>query len=73
MFGGPDPMQIHESDCELEKSAFNEGFSKTQCLQAWEKVGAAPVTQKCLDSDKERREFGDEEDKMNKVMKRIQE
>ncbi len=31
------------------------------------------MTQICLDSDEVRREFGDEEDEMNKVMKRIQE
>ncbi len=42
-------------------------------MQAWEKVGAAPVTRKCLESDKVRREFGDEVDEMNEVMKRSQE
>ncbi len=31
------------------------------------------MTRKCLDSDKVRREFGDEEDEMKEVMKRIQE
>lgn len=31
------------------------------------------MTQKCLDLNKLRKEFGDKEDKMNEVMKRIQE
>ncbi len=33
----------------------------------------APVTQKCLDSDRARTEFGDEEDEMNEVMKGLKE
>ncbi len=33
----------------------------------------ALVTRKCLDSDKVRREFGDEKDEMNEVMKGIKE
>ncbi len=66
-------IQTLESDFILEKTAFNAGFNKRKCLQAWEKVGAAPATQKCLDSGKVRREFGNEDDEMNKVMKRIQE
>ncbi len=44
-----------------------------QCLRAWEKAGATPVTRKCLESDKEHREFGDKEDEMDEMMKKIQE
>ncbi len=61
------------SDFELSTSAFEEGFNKKQYLRAWEKVGAAPVTQNCLESVKACRKFGNEVDKMNEVMKWIQE
>ncbi len=42
-------------------------------FQTREKVGSAPVTQKCIDSDKVRGEFCDEDDEMNKVVKSVHE
>jgi hypothetical protein len=43
VFGGLD----NETGLELE-SAFELGFSREQCLSSWEKIGAAPLTCKCL-------------------------
>ena len=59
VFGGEDPETKQGSF----KNAFAQSFSKEKCLQAWAKVGAAPVTRACLKSTKVRHELGaDEED-----------
>ena len=40
VFGEVDP----ETGVLVRKNAFQEGFSKVQCLKAWAKIGAAPMT-----------------------------
>ena len=36
----------------VRKNIFQEGFSKVQCIKAWDKIGAEPMTRACL-SDKQ--------------------
>ncbi len=67
VFGGIDPI----SQKTLPKNAFQEGFSEEQCLASWSKVGAAPLTHKCIESKKVRRELGDADDDMNNLAKLI--
>ena len=55
VFGGKDPLTNYE----LERSAYEVGFSRAHCLLAWAKVGAAPLTMACLDDPQVRREKGD--------------
>ncbi|KAL7465783.1 hypothetical protein ACHAXS_012907, partial [Conticribra weissflogii] len=43
-----------------------------QNLKSWAKVGAAPVTRKCLESNQVRREFGDGDGEHDQVMLHIQ-
>ena len=57
VFGGTDP----ETRFSLEKCAFTAGFSKRACLNAWEKVGTAPLTRKCLLDPKVSQTLGDED------------
>ncbi len=40
-------------------SAFQRGFSHEQNVKAWEKVGAVPLSRRCLSSPKVRRSIGD--------------
>ena len=54
VFGGVDP----ETSI-VVKSAFEEGFSRDGCRNAWEKVGAAPLTRYCLNDKKVRKSIGD--------------
>ena len=54
-------------------SAFEVAFSIAACLRAWEKIGAAPLTRKCLEDKKVRRELGDAEDDQNAVMAALEE
>lgn len=68
VFGGTDPV----TGCELEKSAFQEGFSREECKRAWEKVGAAPLTRKCLEDDKVLKSVGDGDDAFNQLLLSIQ-
>ncbi len=72
VFDGSD-LLTPDSDSELSKITFEESFTKKQCLRTWDKVGLAPVTRKCLGSDKVWKEFDDEEDEMNEMMKWIEE
>ena len=58
MFGGSD----EETGLEIKKCAFSAGFLKEACLSAWEKVGAAPCTRKCLSDPKVSRSLGDGDD-----------
>ena len=44
------------------RNAFQEAFSKEKCLEAWSKVGNAPLTIKCLESDKVRHELTEDND-----------
>ncbi len=57
VFGGEDP----ETGL-IVGSAFEKGFSKAQNIGAWEKVGAVPLSRKCLSSSKVRRLIGDGDD-----------
>jgi hypothetical protein len=43
-----------EAQLELEL-AFEIGFSRQRCLDSWEKIGAAPLTRKCLDNPQVRK------------------
>jgi len=43
-------------------SAFQRGFSRALNIKAWEKVGAVPLSRKCLSSPKVRRSIGDGDD-----------
>ena len=71
VFGGIDP----ETGLELTEaeSAFEVAFSIAACVRAWEKVGAAPLTRKCLEDKKVRRELGDAEDDQNAIMAALEE
>mmetsp|Transcript_24214 Transcript_24214/g.44508 ORF Transcript_24214/g.44508 Transcript_24214/m.44508 type:complete len:349 (+) Transcript_24214:479-1525(+) len=40
VFGGTDPV----TNLDVEKNAFEDGFSVASCLSAWQKNGAAPLT-----------------------------
>ena len=55
VFGGMDPKSLYV----IETCAFSVGFSNEQCLNAWAKIGAVPLTRACLDDPKVRREIGD--------------
>ena len=57
VFGGVDP----ETNIECCSNAFEDAFNKKKCLDAWKKVGAAPLTRACLDSKKVRHELGEDE------------
>ncbi len=57
VFGGEDP----ETGL-IVGSAFLKGFSKDKNIKAWEKVGAVPLSRKCLQSPKVRRSIGDDSD-----------
>ena len=62
VFGGVDP----ETDYEIEKCdcAFSVGFSVEMCRKAWAAVGAAPLTNNCINDPKVRREVGDGDNQM---------
>ena len=71
VFGGRDPLT--KLVIEMKDSAFEVGFSEDACIGAWEKIGAAPLTRKCLSDSKVRRELGDADDDMNALMIGLQE
>jgi len=69
VFGGEDPITKYV----VETSAFSFGFSRKACLNAWEKIGAAPMTRACLSDTKVRRELGDGgDDNMDLLMMQVQ-
>lgn len=68
VFGGTDPA----TGFTLEKGAFEVGFSRAVCLSAWEKVGAAPLTRKCLDDPQVRKTLGEGSEEYNKLLISIQ-
>ena len=61
IFGGTDPITKRGG----YRNAFQEAFSKEKCLEAWAKVGAAPLTMKCMESDKFRHELTEYNDDDN--------
>ena len=68
VFGGCDP----ETEF-IVTSAFQEGFNHAQNIRAWEKVGAVPLSRKCLESKKVRRSIGDGDDEQQALVHLIQE
>lgn len=68
VFGGADP----ETDFTLTESAFEHGFSKAACLNAWAKVGAAPLTRKCLSDPKVSKTLGDGDSNFDEYLLSIQ-
>jgi hypothetical protein len=69
VFGGVDPETMKN----VERNAFEEGFNKASCLDAWAKVGAAPVTRACMEDKLVRRELGDADDELNVLMQKLNE
>ena len=68
VFGGEDP------DTKLVlPSAFDIGFGRKECLSAWAKVGAAPLTRKCLNDPKVSRAIGEGDDEYGVLLRSIQE
>ena len=53
VFGGTDP----ETNISGWRNAFVIAFSKEKCLHSWSKVGAAPFTMACLESETVRHEL----------------
>ena len=53
------------------KNAFQKGFSKVQCLNAWDKIGAAQMTRACLSEKQVRQTFGDTDDETDLVMHKL--
>ena len=49
------------------------GFSREACKEAWEKIGAAPLTKKCLNDNKVRKLVGDGDEEYDHLVKIIQE
>jgi hypothetical protein len=68
VFGGTNP----ETSFRSTECAFTHGFSKEACLNAWAKVGAAPLTRKCLSDPKVSRTLGDNDGGNNKYLLLIQ-
>ena len=57
VFGGVDP------DTGLHRpSAFEEGFSRGNCLNSWKKIGAAPITRACLNDPQVRKSMDRDKD-----------
>ena len=68
VFGGSDPVTGEV----VEKSAFEVGFSRDACRNAWAICGAAPMTHACLTDPKVWHEMGDAEDDVNVLMLQVQ-
>jgi hypothetical protein len=68
VFGGCNP----ETEL-IVRSAFQEGFSHMQNIRAWEKVGAVPLSRKCLESKKVQRSIGDRDEEQQALVYLIQE
>ena len=69
VFGGEDP----ETGMSDFHNAFEKGFSREKCLEAWEKVGAVPLTMACLAASSVRHQLGVDEDPMAAAMKNMEE
>ena len=67
VFGGVDPETNF-----VVKSAFECGFSRENCRNAWGKVGAAPLTRACMLNKKVRRSLGDGSDEYQQMLLNIQ-
>jgi hypothetical protein len=68
VFGGTDPA----TGFKLTDCAFTAGFSKKACLNAWAKVGEAPLTCQCLSDPKVSKSLGNGEDDFDEYLHSIQ-
>ena len=68
IFGGTDP----DTGYFIETSAFELGFSRSHCKNAWAKIGASPLIMACLTDPKVRRQLGDANDHTNDLMHDLQ-
>ena len=66
VFGGIDPV----TGCSGYEDCFAIAFSKEKNIDAWKKVGAAPLTMSCLDSDQVRQDS--DEDPLHSTYNKIQ-
>jgi hypothetical protein len=66
VFGGKDPKTGL-----IVGSAFAKGFSTVNNIKAWEKVGAVPLSRKCLQSPKDRRSIRDGDDDQQALVQLI--
>ena len=64
--------EYDKTDFVITESAFDVGFSNEQCLNAWAKVGAAPMSRACLTGSKVKRELGDGDVDTNTSMMEVQ-
>ena len=55
----------------VRNNAFQESFSRFQCLKAWTKIGAAPMTREFLSDKQVRRTIGDADDEKKLVMREL--
>ena len=69
VFGGQDP----HTKSVITRNAFEDGFSRELCRQCWEKVGAAPLTKRCLNDKLVRKLVGDGDDEYDHLVKIISE
>ena len=69
VYGGTDP----ETNFVVETSAFQSAFSREACRSVWAKVGAAPLTKKCLGDKLVRKSIGDVDDEYEQLITLIQE
>jgi len=67
VFGG-----IDQETNVVVQSAFEKGFSREGCRNAWGKVGAAPLTRFCLTNKKVRKSLGDGSDNYQQMLLNIQ-
>ena len=70
VFGGKDPETKHTD----YHNAFEIAFRKEKWLEAWAKVGAAPLTRSCIASDNVRYEcgvVGDTFEKITRTCRRV--
>ena len=68
VFGGEDPQTGL-----IVESAFQKGFDHAHNINAWEKVGAVPLSRKCITSPKVRRSIGDGDNEQQLVVNLITE
>jgi len=71
LFGGVD----HETELQVELGAFQKGFTRSKCLAAWKKVGAATaegVTRACLNNKQVMMSLGGNEDENSRTRWSIQ-
>ena len=68
VFGGIDEV----TGFELTDCAFSRGFSREACLNAWKKVGAAPLTRSCLSDPKVSKRLGEGSSSFDELLLGIQ-